>query len=219
MPVLLHCYRGSDRTGMASAIALILNDEPSMETIKKQFSWRYGVIPYSNSIGLIFFRKYEDWLNATGRTHTRDNFQDWIQNVYVDSKGNIEYNINTINGKGFEYSYWKDCRIATVQKGWGRYVLRGWFVDYLRLSPVNSLQVGIGNMFRQAVISPQPRFSALVALSGTLDQSLLLYWKYEFDEKDLIDGCQDILLSIGDPGAVQTVISTKIQICMEESGK
>ena len=39
---------------MASAIALILNYDPSLETIEKQFSWRFGVVPYSDSIGVIF---------------------------------------------------------------------------------------------------------------------------------------------------------------------
>jgi len=35
----------------------------------------------------------------------------------MDPKGNIEYDIHIINGRGFDDSWWKDRRVATVQKG------------------------------------------------------------------------------------------------------
>ena len=197
----------------------ILNEGSSLETIEKQFSWRFGVIPYSDSIGVLFFNQYSEWLSATGRFHSRDNFLDWIRNRYVDPKGNIEYDIDSINGKGFEDSKWKDRRVATVQKGAGHYVVRGWAVDYRRLSQVDSLQVGIGKTFRQVVFTTQrPDLPAFLGLSGTLNPLLPLGWVCEFDDQDLSPGCQDIQLSIGDPGSVKTVISTRIQLCVEESG-
>jgi hypothetical protein len=217
-PILLHCYRGADRSGMASAIALILNDDPPLETIEKQFSWRFGVIPYSDSIGVLFFNQYSEWLHTTGKVHNRDNFLDWVRNRYVDPKGNVEYDIDTINDKGFEDSKWKDRRVATVQKGAGHYVVRGWAVDYRRLSQVDSLQIGIGKTFRQAVFTTQrPYLPAFLGLSGALNPLLPLGWECEFDDKDLSPGCQDIQLSISGPGSVKTVISTRIQLCIEES--
>lgn len=217
-PILLHCYRGSDRTGMASAIALILVDGASLETIEKQFSWRFGVIPYSNSIGVIFFNQYTEWLGTTGRVHSRDNFLDWIHNHYVDPKGNIEYDIDSINGKGFADSKWKDRRVATVHKGGSHYVIRGWAVDYRRLSQVNSLQIGFGGTFRPAVFtSARPDLPTFLGLSGALNPLLPLGWECEFDDRDLSPGCQDIQLSIGGPGSVKTVIHTRIQLCVEES--
>ncbi len=218
-PILLHCYRGADRSGMASAIALILNDDPPLETIEKQFSWHFGVIPYSDSIGVLFFNQYSEWLHATGKVHNRDCFLDWIRNHYVDPKGNIEYDIDSINDKGFEDSKWKDGRVATVQKGAGHYVVRGWSVDYRRLSQVDSLQVGIGGLFRQAAFTTRrPDLPASLGLSGALNPQLLTGWECEFNDKDLSPGCQDIQLSIGGPGSVKTVISTRIQLCVEESG-
>ena len=218
-PILLHCYRGADRSGMASAIALILNNALSLETIEKQFSWRFGVIPYSNSIGVIFFDQYNEWLSTTGRFHNLDNFLDWIRNHYVDPKGNIDYDIDSINHKGFEDCKWKDKRVATVQKGAGHYVVRGWAVDYRRLSQVGSLQIGIGRAFHQAVFTAvRPELPAFLGLSGTLNPLLPLGWECEFDAQDLSPGCQDIQLSIGGPGSVKTVISTRIQLCVEESG-
>jgi protein tyrosine phosphatase (PTP) superfamily phosphohydrolase (DUF442 family) len=219
-PILLHCYRGADRTGMASAIAMILDNDPPLKTIEKQFSWRFGVIPHSNSIGVLFFKQYSEWMRATGNVHNRDNFLDWVRNRYVDPKGNIEYDIDSIDGKGFEDSKWKDRRVATIQKGAGHYVVRGWAVDYRRLSQVDSLQIGIGKTFRQAVYTMQrPGLPAFLGLSGALDPLLPLGWECEFDDQDLSHGCQDIQLSIGGTGAVKTVINTRIQTCIEKNGK
>ena len=213
-PILLHCYRGADRTGMASAIALILDNDPSLEILEKQFSWRFGVVPYSDSIGVLFFNQYSQWLHATGRVHNRDIFLDWIRNRYVDPKGNIEYDIDSINNKGFEDSKWQDRRVATVQKGAGPYVVRGWAVDYRRQTQVDSLQVGIGKTFRPAVLTT-PRPDLLSSLGLPLNPTLPLGWECQFDDPDLSPGCQDIQLSIGDSGSVKSVISTRIQLCVE----
>lgn len=81
-PALIHCYRGADRSGMASAIVLILFQEAELETAKRQFSWRYGVVPYTDSIGIQLFSIYENWLQAAGKTHSRENFLDWVNNHY-----------------------------------------------------------------------------------------------------------------------------------------
>jgi hypothetical protein len=219
-PILLHCFRGADRSGMASAIALILNDDLPLETIKKQFSWRFGVIPYSDSIGVLFFDRYSEWLHTTGKEHNRDNFLDWVRNRYVDPKGNIEYDIDSINDKGFEDSKWKDRRVATVQKGRSRYAVRGWAVDYRRLSQADSLQVGIGKTFREAVFTtPRPELPTFLGLSGAINPLLPLGWVCEFEDQDLTPGCQEIQLSIGGPGSFKTVISTRIQLCIEEGRK
>lgn len=216
-PVLLHCHRGADRTGMASAIALILNDDPPLETIEKQFSWRFGVIPYSDSIGVLFFDRYRQWLLATGRRHSRNVFLDWVRNHYVDPKGNIEYDIDSINGIGFTDSRWKDRRVATVRKGSGRYVIRGWAVDYRKLAQVAFLEVGIGKSFRRATYSFQRQgLQDFLGLSGSLNPQLLLGWECVFEDEDIIPGCHDIQLSIGNTASDSIVIDTRIQLCVQE---
>ena len=58
---------------------------------------------------------------------------DWVRNRYVDPKGNIECDIDSINGKGFENSKWKNLRVATVQKGACKEILNLFFV-FLSLS-------------------------------------------------------------------------------------
>ncbi len=122
--------------------------------------------------------------------------------------------------KGFEYSRWKDRRVATVQKGAAHYIIQGWAVDPWRLSQVDSLQIGIGRTFRQAVSTPaRTDFPPILGLSGSLNLLLPLEWECNFDDQDLIPGCHDIQLSIGEPGAIKTVIHTRIQLCIEDSGK
>ena len=219
-PILLHCYRGADRSGMASAIALILYNDPPFEILEKQFSWRFGVVPYSDSIGVIFFNKYSEWLRTVGKVHNRNNFLDWIHNHYVDPKGNIEYDIDSIDGKGFIDSKWQEKRVATVQKGSGHYIIRGWAVDYRRLSTVRFLQVGIGNTFHEAVYTTQlPKLPTFLELPDALNTQLTLGWECEFGDRDMNPGCHDIQLSIGGLDASRTVINTRLQLCIEENGK
>jgi len=219
-PILLHCYRGADRSGMASAIALILNEASSLETIEKQFSWRFGVVPFTKSIGVIFFKQYSEWLSATGRFHSRNNFLDWIHNCYVDPKGNIEYVIHSIDHKGFEDRWWKDGRIATVQKGAAQYVILGSAQDYRQMFQMDFLQIGIGSTFRQAAFtSAGPDASAFLETSGAKYPSQPLEWECKMEDQDLPIGCHDIQLSIGESGTIKTVINTQTQVCVEESAR
>jgi hypothetical protein len=219
-PILLHCYRGADRSGMASAIALILYNDPPLDILEKQFSWRFGVIPYSDSIGVLFFEKYVEWLQTSNRPHNRNNFLEWIRNHYVDAKGNIEYDIDSINGKGFEESMWNDLRTAEIKKGEKHYIIRGWAVDYRRLSQVARLRVGIGGTFHDVeYTASRPNLPAFLGLTGSLDPRLPLGWECGFDDQDLHPGCHVIQLSIGDADGFEAVVNTRIQVCIDSNGK
>ncbi|MGH7221996.1 MAG: tyrosine-protein phosphatase, partial [Gemmataceae bacterium] len=44
-PILFHCHKGADRTGMASAIALLLRTETTVEEARQQLGFRYGHLP------------------------------------------------------------------------------------------------------------------------------------------------------------------------------
>jgi protein tyrosine/serine phosphatase len=82
-PLLIHCEGGSDRSGLASAIALILVDKP-LETSKQQFSFRYGVI-YPHSVGKLVFARYDAWLQQRDLPHTKQNFLKWVhENVLLE---------------------------------------------------------------------------------------------------------------------------------------
>ena len=59
-PTLIHCASGADRTGLASAIVILLSNG-SIDEAKNQTSWRYGAIR-PNSAGKLFFENYTQWL-------------------------------------------------------------------------------------------------------------------------------------------------------------
>src|SRR5262249_34243390 len=43
-PILLHCRRGADRTGMAATVVLLLQEGPSLDQACRQLGLRYGHI-------------------------------------------------------------------------------------------------------------------------------------------------------------------------------
>lgn len=75
-PTLLHCLGGADRTGFASAVAMILTDH-SLSQSEQQVSIKHLVLS-PHSIGLMVFPYYKTWLNENHLSHSRDNFLAWV---------------------------------------------------------------------------------------------------------------------------------------------
>jgi hypothetical protein len=82
-PVLFHCHRGADRTGMASVVALLLHGDVPYETARRQLGLRYGHLALGRPANLDrFFDLYGEWLEREGLTHSRDNFRRWVMHDY-----------------------------------------------------------------------------------------------------------------------------------------
>jgi hypothetical protein len=82
-PILFHCHKGADRTGMASVIALLLRTDTPLEEARKQLSFRYGHLPLGRTTNIDrFFDLYEEWLAAQGLTHSRAVFRRWVEADY-----------------------------------------------------------------------------------------------------------------------------------------
>jgi protein tyrosine/serine phosphatase len=82
-PVLLHCAQGADRTGLASTIALLLQDGTSLREARRQMWPRYGHIAFGRTALLdAFFNAYETWLAARGLEHKPDTFRVWVAKEY-----------------------------------------------------------------------------------------------------------------------------------------
>jgi hypothetical protein len=82
-PLLFHCQRGADRTGLASAVALLLHTDTPYEEARRQLGPRYGHIAMRRTAYLdLFFELYEEWLARNGLTHSRDNFRRWAEHEY-----------------------------------------------------------------------------------------------------------------------------------------
>jgi protein tyrosine phosphatase (PTP) superfamily phosphohydrolase (DUF442 family) len=82
-PLLLHCRRGSDRTGLASVVVRLLASNDDFVTARKQLGWRYGHSAAGRPGYLDrFFDLYVDWLAETGQTHAPTIFRHWLVDVY-----------------------------------------------------------------------------------------------------------------------------------------
>jgi hypothetical protein len=82
-PVVLHCHKGIDRTGMASAVALLLYTDTTLAEARRQLGWRFCHLPYGRTGNMDrFFDLYSEWLEANGLRHSRAAFRRWIERDY-----------------------------------------------------------------------------------------------------------------------------------------
>jgi protein tyrosine/serine phosphatase len=75
-PLLIHCNGGADRTGLASAIYLILQNKPIGQA-EKQYSLHYYVI-HSASVGKLVIPAYINWLQKNKLFSSKQNFLNWL---------------------------------------------------------------------------------------------------------------------------------------------
>jgi hypothetical protein len=86
-PILFHCHKGADRTGMASAIALLLRTDTPLEEARKQLGFRYGHLPLGRTVHIDeFFDLYKEWLTARALPHSPATFRRWIEHDYCPSE-------------------------------------------------------------------------------------------------------------------------------------
>jgi hypothetical protein len=97
-PVLFHCHKGIDRTGMASALALLLYTDITPEEARRQLGPRFGHLPYGRTGNMDrFFDLYSEWLTANGLRHTRAVFRSWVERDYC--AGECRCAIEVVAGK------------------------------------------------------------------------------------------------------------------------
>jgi len=79
-PLLVHCRQGADRTGLAAAIALILQGTQPITTIAQQYSWRYGALS-PTSVGKMTIPPYLAWSKQHHLPVSKLSFLTWIQSL------------------------------------------------------------------------------------------------------------------------------------------
>jgi protein tyrosine/serine phosphatase len=85
-PVLLHCGGGSDRTGLATALFLLLHTDMSLPRARMEMSIRYGHVPFGPAAALDhFLDKYGKWLECTAQAHSADRLRWWVRHEYHPS--------------------------------------------------------------------------------------------------------------------------------------
>lgn len=82
-PVFLHCRHGSDRTGLAAAIVLGLQENVPYAEARRALGLYYGHLSFGRT-GMLdcFFDLYEGWLRETGQEHTPARFRHWMLEEY-----------------------------------------------------------------------------------------------------------------------------------------
>lgn len=78
MPLLIHCRHGADRTGLASAIAIIINQNYTTDDWRDQVSWKYNALS-PTSIGFEIMNAYAKWLKVSKLPDKRATFLRWLQ--------------------------------------------------------------------------------------------------------------------------------------------
>jgi protein tyrosine phosphatase (PTP) superfamily phosphohydrolase (DUF442 family) len=82
-PVVLHCRRGADRTGLAAAIMQLLTPGTTLQAARWQLNMRFGHVALGRAAQLDqFLDFYEDWLRAENKTHSAELFRHWVLNIY-----------------------------------------------------------------------------------------------------------------------------------------
>jgi undecaprenyl-diphosphatase len=211
-PVLIHCYRGADRTGLISAIALIIEKDPPLSLVKKQFSFRYGIMPFYRSIGPYFFEGYEQWLEKNRKTHEKKLFFYWIENEYLDGQGNLKYWIDNINNKMF------DENNRVLIKGDTKEIsIKGWAFDSKMNRPTDGLlYVFIDNQLSDKVFFKynRPDVARYFKLGEKYYGDFQVGWESKFSSDKLSDGCHPLNLKFVRDASSVWEIDTDFQLCM-----
>lgn len=90
-PLLIHCKAGADRTGLASAIYLMMHDgEPPREAMRS-FTIYHSHIPWFGTEHLHEpLDEYALWLDVNALPHTPGRFRAWVKNEYRSDDPGVE---------------------------------------------------------------------------------------------------------------------------------
>lgn len=83
-PILLHCRQGADRTGLVSAMILLLYTDTDYDQARRQLGLRYGHVSLGRTTYMgRFYKLYEDWLAGQDVTHSPARFRQWLLHEYT----------------------------------------------------------------------------------------------------------------------------------------
>lgn len=82
-PILIHCRRGSDRTGLVASIVMLLKEDVDYSEARNYLSWRFGHLSLGRTVCLgTFFDIYKDWLREQHKEHSNKLFRYWALKEY-----------------------------------------------------------------------------------------------------------------------------------------
>jgi len=90
-PVLFHCAWGSERTGLAAAVATLLSPGSTLADARRQLALRYLYVGLGDGrIMAELLDQYENWLRANHFEHRPEVFRQWVAAGYLPGKPNRE---------------------------------------------------------------------------------------------------------------------------------
>ena len=92
-PILIHCYRGADRSGWAAGVKLLL-DGSELDEALAQLTPRYGHVCDPDSCPLhLFFDSYEKHLDRLALPGGSEEFRVWVLEYYCPEPYNAQLNL------------------------------------------------------------------------------------------------------------------------------
>jgi protein tyrosine/serine phosphatase len=210
-PLLIHCRKGVDRTGLVSAIALALEKDPPLDAVKNQFSLRYGVIPVYRSVGPYFFEQYERWLEESDKTHSKETLFSWITDDYIDYKGNIQFWIDSVNDKLFNSTE------VHVENGMEEISIKGWAFDFKKKAPPEgTLYIKPDNKISSKAIFQynMPGVARYFDLGEKYYETFDVGWEAIFQRKDFSNGCHTLYLQYEKDDSTVWNFKTDFEFCL-----
>src|SRR5438132_1622137 len=96
-PILLHCRRGADRTGMIAAVVLLLETRASLRQARAQLGIRYGHVALGRPGYLDeFLDLYAEWLQSQGLAHSQAAFRRWLEDGYCPAECRCEITLRDV---------------------------------------------------------------------------------------------------------------------------
>jgi protein tyrosine phosphatase (PTP) superfamily phosphohydrolase (DUF442 family) len=87
-PILIHCKKGADRTGLATALYLMTQRGLGPEEALAAFTLEHLHVPMCGPEKLHEpLREYAAWLKARGVGHTAERFRGWVEREYRAADG------------------------------------------------------------------------------------------------------------------------------------
>lgn len=214
-PVLVHCKSGADRSGLASAMALLMKEDANLEDIQNQSSWRY--LAFSpDTAGKLFLQEYRQWLNASDQPHDQDLFTKWVEKEYVDSSGNFYFLVDPIDGQAWKRpngGYEEGLIFNVNRSGSSELHLSGWAFDTLNESPLQEIAV----YFDDIPLNPASYGIFLPHLMHDFGKENYLHsgWELKHPLATLEDGCYDLTLHLTGPDKRKWISSPQARVCIQ----
>ena len=216
-PVLIHCNGGAHRSGFVSALALAVELDAPLSSLREQFSWRYGAVSVRDQVGELVFAQYEKWLQENSRQHSRTNLLFWIKNAYVDDMGNLRFHIDGANDGRFEQISPGAKYKATLPKNAEKIAIKGWALSARGKTPVQNLFVVIGEDLtaKADYRYVRPDVAKYFNLDERLYNSYKVGWLAKFDAGTLASGCHGLSFRVVQDDSSHINVDTNWEICLE----